>query len=420
MREGGKSEMDPAENPERRGETASDQRDADAAIRPWRKELRGGGGWRLFVFSGVPVVIRPGILIMTLLVALALGADVFPTKYPACGYGWGVYAAMGAAGAALLFFSILAHEISHCIFARLVRVPVIKISLFFLGGAAELGDEPRTAGSEFAISAAGPAASLVLGGVFFLAFLGFEGAAVPQYISGVARFAAVMNLVLGATNFLPGLPLDGGRVLRALIWMKTGNFLRATGIASVLGRVMGIAGISAGFLSIFVIGFPVQGSLLVVVGLFVERGARELYEQALLRRALEGLKVAEVMRSDLPSIWEGISVYEAVKGYFMRYPSDAFLVVDHLGVPRGVMDWKSVCRVPKKNRRGVTVGRVLPPDILPPVCRPLEDVAGIFAQMRRHQLPAMAVIDKAGEIAGVLLYDGLLRTAGRLKRFVKG
>ena len=387
-----------------------------------RPAPREKGGWHIFSFMGIPVLIRPGMILIMAAIGLSLGLDFFPSKYASHNYDTAVFIAMGAAGAFLFFLSILIHEIAHCIFARFNRVPIRRISMFFLGGVSELEHEPRTARSEFAISLAGPAASLILGGALWAVFFGLDAINVPLYVSGVFSFVGMMNIILGVTNLLPGFPLDGGRILRALIWLKTRNFLRATRVASITGRVLGFASIGTGLM--FLVSGPfgsglIQGMLLIMVGMFVERGARESYEQALLRKSLEKVRVADVMRTNLPAVWEGLSLHDVVQGYFMRYSVEAFPVVDHLGRLRGMLNTSMVQRTAHEQWPHLTVGQILPPDVLPPVCKPEETVDDLFTSMMRYRTPALAVVDERSELLGAVMLRDILQTAHLRKHFIK-
>jgi Zn-dependent protease len=379
------------------------------------------GGWRILTILGVPIVLGPGMLLMMLLVAFGLGADVFPNEYPAHRYGPAVYAAMGAACAVLFFLSILLHEIAHCVLARLHRIPVKRVSMFIFGGVSELVHEPRTAGGEFAVSLAGPLASVAAGGLLWAGYFGLQSAGLAPGVMSVLRFAAAMNVLLGVTNLLPGFPLDGGRILRALVWFGTRDFLKATRVAVAAGRALGIAGVSGGVLLMLVggLGALIPGAFLVMAGLFIERSARGSLRHLLLRRALGGVRVADVMRPGLPSVWEGLRISDVVEGYFLRYAVDSFPVVDHLGRLRGLLTSEMVRKTSPQKRRGLAVGAMFPRDVLPPVCRPGEAVDEIFAQMTRHGAGAMAVVDERGEVMGALILADVLDAAKLRMQFAR-
>ena len=380
------------------------------------------GGWRIFTLMGIPVFVSPGVFLIILVIGLSLAGDFFPEKYSSSGYGSAVFIAMGAAGAVFFFISILIHEIAHCILARFNNVPVRRISMFILGGMSEMAHEPRTAGSEFAIALAGPAASLALGGALWSAFFALEALQAPLYVLGVVYFVGLMNIILGLTNLLPGFPLDGGRILRALIWLKTRNSLRATRIAGITGRVLGYAGIGTGMVFMLAGGFKgafFQGMFLVMAGMFVARGARESYEQALLRKALEDVRVADIMHTEIPSVWEELNIAEVVPGYFLRYSVDAFPVVDHLGRLRGMLTSQMLRRLPGGPRAHLKVKHIMAADVLPPVCRPEEKADELYVSMTRYRTPAMAVVGPDGELAGAIMMSDILRAAHIRKQFVR-
>ena len=273
--------------------------------------VRGGkipvGRW-----LGVPVALHPSWLAIFILVWIALGALFYPENFP----DWSPPATWGAGlVVTLLFFgTVLGHELAHALVARRRGVPVRGITLSFLGGAAEIErDAPRPL-DELLISAAGPLTSLGFAAAFYAVALA-GSAAGESFPGGIvipvsAGYLATINLWLAAFNSIPGFPLDGGRVLRALIWGATGNFLTATRAATSIGRVVAGLFILYGGLQ-FLRGRP-SDLWYVFIGLFLNNAALQSYQHAALQAQLRRIPVARLMHTDftwvhadtpLPVLW---------------------------------------------------------------------------------------------------------------------
>ncbi|MDT8437200.1 MAG: site-2 protease family protein [Gemmatimonadota bacterium] len=212
------------------------------------------------------------------------------------------YLALGLAAALLLFLSVLLHEISHSVVARSRGIGVERITLFLFGGVAEMTAEPRRPGDEFALTIAGPLASLALAGVFGLAGR-LAAAAGLDATATLAGILAWLNLVLAVFNMVPAFPLDGGRILRAAIWKATGDLGRATRWSAYVGRAFGWFLIGSGLL-LFLAGFRVRGlqgaqisgAWMILLGWFLNAAATSAVRYERVRRGLEGVTVGDVLR----------------------------------------------------------------------------------------------------------------------------
>ena len=242
---------------------------------------------RLF---GIPFKIDASWLLIFVWVTWSMGASYIPDRYP----DLGATATWLLAGlATLLFFgSVVLHELGHALVARRHGTPVRDITLFIFGGAAQLDQEPRTAGQEFSMAFAGPLVSLLLSGVFGLIYLATRSSPLP--VAGVASLLALINLSLGLFNLIPGFPLDGGRVLRAVLWSIGHDLVSATRWASRVGQ-----GIAYGFIVLGIMyalrGNWFNGLWMAMIGFFLDNAARTSYMQTNLRRALDGHTVRDVM-----------------------------------------------------------------------------------------------------------------------------
>jgi Zn-dependent protease/CBS domain-containing protein len=252
----------------------------------------------VFQLAGIRVTLDPSWFLIFLLVAWSLATGYLPQQLP--GAGTIVLWALGAGLALALFGSVLAHEFSHSLVARARGVEVNEITLFIFGGAAKLRNEPRDAASEFLIAAAGPALSVVLGtGVLVLA-ASLEGALSPAIHAGL-WWLGMINLSLAIFNLVPGFPLDGGRILRAILWWRTRDFERATVGAARTGQVLAAILMVVGGVMVLTTG---RWSWLweVLIGWFLWSAAARSVRVAQLKDAVEGITVREVMTDRVPAI----------------------------------------------------------------------------------------------------------------------
>jgi Zn-dependent protease/predicted transcriptional regulator len=257
-----------------------------------------GRGFFLGTLFGVPIRIDYSWLVIASLLTASL-AVVFGQEYPYLGAPARIL--LGVSGALLLFGSVLAHELSHAVVALRNQVRIRGITLFIFGGAAEMADEPQTARAELAIAVAGPAMSLFLALVFGGLHQVGLGVAPPPLVELADRLKW-MNLLLVAFNLVPGFPLDGGRVLRALLWEIWGTLAAATRAASQVGSLFGALLMAFGLVSALFYGNLLGGIWFVLIGLFLRNAAGASYQQIFVRRALEGVRARDVMVKDVVSV----------------------------------------------------------------------------------------------------------------------
>jgi Zn-dependent protease/predicted transcriptional regulator len=279
----------------------------------------------LFKLFGFEIRIDLSWLIIALLISWTLAKDMFPRYYE--GFSSSTYWMMGITGALALFASIIFHELSHSLVARFFGIPMKGITLFIFGGVAEMTEEPPSPKAEFFMAIAGPLASIVLGlGLFVVRFIG-DGFEWPRPVLGVISYLALINLILAGFNLLPAFPLDGGRVLRSVLWGLKDNIRWATRIASSLGSAFGIALIFWGALSVFMGNF-IGGIWWVFIGMFMRGASQMSYQQLLTRRSLEGEKVRRFMVSDPVTVPPSLSVSDLVEDYIYQYHFKMFPVVE--------------------------------------------------------------------------------------------
>jgi Zn-dependent protease/predicted transcriptional regulator len=279
--------------------------------------------FRLCTIFGIAVNIDASWLILGVLIGWTLGAVAFPALVP--GLPAASYWIMAAATALGLLGSILFHEMAHAIVARRVDIPIRGITLFIFGGVAEMDTEPPTARGELVMAAAGPAASLFLAWVLVM-LVGFLHAG--PAIAGVLWYLAVINGMLAMFNLVPAFPLDGGRILRATLWLWRGDFAWATRIASNLGSGFGTLLIVLGVLRV-VTGDFVTGMWWFLIGLFLRSAAAGSYRQAMAGRLLAGVTVGDVMNASPIVVPSDISVAELVENYVYAHHHRWFPVTEN-------------------------------------------------------------------------------------------
>jgi len=279
---------------------------------------------KLFKIFGIEIRLDYSWFIIFALFAYYFGFSYFPSVLP--GLNTSLLVIVTIVTVLLFFFSILFHEMSHSIVAIKMGIPVQRISLFIFGGMAQIEKEPDKPKTEFLMSIAGPLASFILAGLFGIIW------AVTKSIAPVvasARYLALINIVLGVFNLLPGYPLDGGRVLRSIIWKATNNLKKATFVASTVGRVIGFLMIAVGIFFIFTGNF-INGIWLAFIGWFLQTSAYMSYRQLIFDTSSKGYKVKDMMNENIVMVTDDLTLDHLVNNFFMKYRYGRFPVVEDM------------------------------------------------------------------------------------------
>ena len=309
-------------------------------------------GVPLFSVLGIRIVADYSWFLIVALIAGTLTLGWFPTELP--GRGTLQYLILGVITAFFFFASVLVHELSHSVVAVLSGIPVRRITLFLFGGVAEITKEPADPRTELKIALAGPATSAVLATLFW-SIVALMGDATGRPGLQLAFFyLAFANTALLVFNLLPGLPLDGGRVLRAVVWAATRNIRKATYVASMAGKAIAGLLVILGLLAILSRGYALVGLWFIFIALFLRHAADTSYRQVLLKEALGGVRIMDVMTPDVVTVPPTISLAELVDVYFLRHHFICYPVVDGTR-PVGVISIRDVKHVPRDRWSGTSV-----------------------------------------------------------------
>lgn len=380
-------------------------------------------GFRLGRIAGIEVFVDWSLLIIFVVIALSLATGLFPAWHP----NWTAAVAwVTALAAAVLFFaSVLIHELSHALVGRLRGVTIGRITLFIFGGMAQMQDEPRTWGAEFWMAIVGPLTSLALGVLFLVlaSLLSQPVALAPgQAEHALASLGPVatllywlgpVNIILGLFNLVPGFPLDGGRVLRAVMWAISGNFRKATRWASRAGQGFAWLLILTGLSMIMGLQVPVfgggfiNGLWLAFIGWFLNNAALMSYQQLLVREALSEVPVSRLMQTDVVTVERQCTLHQLIDEHLAQTNQRAFPVLDR-GRFVGLVSLSDIRKRPRAEWERTTVGDIMTPADQVTVIGPQRDSADALVLLAQRNLNQLPVVE-SNELRGLIRRQDILR-----------
>ena len=307
---------------------------------------------------------------------------------------------MAILASGLFFACVLAHELGHSVAAKRYGIPVTSITLFFLGGVAQIGrDAPRPM-AEGVIAIAGPAVSIALGAIFFGAGWALRDASAPA--SSLFYYLGYANGLVGVFNLIPGYPMDGGRIFRAVVWGIRGDVVKATRAAANLGRVVGMVFIGGGVAMAFFLDSVFGGMMLILLGFFLIGSARQSVEQVTARAGLRGLRVRDVM-TVVPTIPPRLDLRSLVENY-ISLSGHGFFLVGERGDAKGALSISDISRVPRERWAATTVGDITAPlDDLPRV--DAADSAESALEILQEQDAQRLLVADGGYLVGSLTME---------------
>jgi Zn-dependent protease/CBS domain-containing protein len=385
-----------------------------AAVRSRSVADMPGRSWRVARIAGIPIGVSPWWLLIVALITWVLGSSYFPEQVhgiaPLSSY------ALGLASVLLLFASLLLHELGHAIVARRRGVRVQEIDLWLLGGVSRMAGEAHDPGDELRYALAGPAVSALVTACFGAIDL-LLPASTSATLRALVDYQVLINALILGFNLIPAFPLDGGRVLRSILWRRGGDMRQATTTAARVGRAFGYLLIALGFLEL-VSGAAVGGMWLALIGFFIVIAAGAQATGAEIQAVLSGVSAAKLMASPVIAIPAELPVEIAGVEYFGRYPYTAFPVVDERGRALGLLTIDRVQALSAAQRGRTLVASVADRD---PALRvgEAEDVAALLQRPAFARVGRAVVVDAHGLPVGLVSITDVKR-AIRSARLLDG
>jgi Zn-dependent protease/CBS domain-containing protein len=343
------------------------------------------------------------------LLAWLLAVEYYPAEFK----NWtaGEYWVMGIVTAVMLFVSVLIHELGHSIVAKRFGLSVPRITLFIFGGVSQIAAEPPSAGAEFWIAIVGPLVSFALAALFW-ELEPLLVSSPPLY--AMAKYLALLNLILGVFNLIPGFPLDGGRVFRAIVWKITGKYQRATRIAGATGRFFGFFLIFLGVWQVLGGNF-FNGLWIAFIGWFLESAAGSQLQQEVLKSLLGEHKVLDAMKREFLQVPGDITLQDVVDKYIL--PSGVrYLVVSGPGGPVGMVTLAAIRTIPRHAWPTTTASQVMVPLQKVATTQPDAILWSALEKMGRDGVNQLPVV-KGNGIVGILSREDILHYLQVLRAF---
>ena len=359
---------------------------------------------------GIPIEVDASWFFVFFLVASTLTTSYFPSALP--DRGPVTYVALGFVTALAFFGSLVLHELAHSLVARAGGLRISKVTLFLFGGVSQLEDEPRGPGHEFVMAIAGPLTSVLIAVGAWFAFVALRAAGARDVLWVPLEYLALINASLAFFNLLPGFPLDGGRVLRALLWALTKDLLKATKWASRVGQALGSI-----LIAIAVFGV-LQGTFdlvwFAVMGWFLTSLAAGAYQQQLMRAALAEVPLSRIMSTPAVLAPADITLEEMAHSYFLGGRHTRYPVVKD-GRVIGLIDIDRVNEVPREEWPLMTVADVAARDLRDVVATPQTSVDEVLGRLESAGPGAILVVED-GRLAGIVTRSDIIRLVRETSR----
>ncbi len=362
-----------------------------------------GTRWHLFRLRGIPIRVDASWLLILALLTWSLTMQ-FHAAAPALPVGqtW----LLGLAAALAFFVCIVLHELGHALVARREGIPLSGITLFLFGGVAELEGEPESAGAEFFMAIAGPVVSAVLAGIFWLC--GFLATEYGESVGAMFLMSlAWINLWVLVFNMIPAFPLDGGRVLRSILWAVTNNVRRATWWAALFGRAFALFLMGVGVLMmIFLAGGFIGGMWMILIGLFLSSAATASYQQVVTQQVLRRVPISRLMNHEPIVVPPSLDLHQWVENYLYRYHHKVYPVGSD-GVVDGVITTEALAHYPRSEWDHHTVAEAMDRDVGAISIPATADAYRALEQMQRSGSSRLLVTE-SGRLAGIVSLKDLL------------
>ncbi len=355
---------------------------------------------KIFNIFGIDVELDISWFLVFLLFSFTLSQHYFPQILP--GTDEVIYWILGISVTILVFVSVLIHEMAHSLTAIKEGIPISKITLFIFGGVAQMKKEPDLPAAELKIAVMGPLFSIILAAIFGLFFLVLPAG---RPITEGVWFLTRINFIIGIINLIPAFPLDGGRVLRALLWLWKDNLLFATRIAVTAGSFFAFFAMGMGFITLFSLGI-IWGLWYIVLGWLLYQAGQASYSQVALKESLSGIKVAEVMSREVQYIDPELSISGLVEKFY-EYKFGAFPVLDNSSL-RGLVSINQIKDIPRSKWENTKVSEIMTPVEDCVIMRPEQDAAEAMFKMANEGVGRVLVVED-NRLTGILSNTDMMR-----------
>ncbi len=360
------------------------------------------GSLRIGKIAGIDIYIHVSWIIILVLLTVSLAIGWFPQLYP--GQSTTTYWIVSLIAALLLFVSVLLHELAHSLVARRRGLPVKNITLFIFGGVSNIEQEPKDPGIEFQVAVVGPITSLLIGAVCFLLQLPLRGTNSP--LEEILFYLAVTNLLLGVFNLIPAFPLDGGRVLRSIIWKISGSMRQATRAASITGQVIAYLFILLGIWLLFTVSI-LDGIWLGFIGWFLLSSAQSANSQVMLASVFNSVTVGEVMNPKPMTVPANISLQQLVDAYFLPGALRYALVMQNDQLV-GLITLSDIRHIPREQWEQVPVSYAMIPLSRLHVVSPQQSLSEVLPLMAGRDVNQLPVVQN-GTPVGIVSRDAIVQ-----------
>ena len=370
--------------------------------------------------KGVKIRVHFTFLIVFALVTWTLSAQLLPMVLP--GLAYVIYFSVAVVGAILLFGSVILHELAHSIVAIRYRIQVRQIILFIFGGVSDIEEEPRDYQKEFKIAVVGPLTSFGLAGIFSLfSFIiegipGSDSSITLQAIDVVLSYGATVNIMLGGFNLIPAFPLDGGRILRAGVvrWKK--DYDKATRIVVSTSIIISYALMAFGFISIVTRSF-IGGLWILLIGWFLNAGAQSYLQQQELGSILSGVRLRDIMNTNIITVKKGANLHDVFTNYFEVYMKTSLPVVDDAGSLLGLVTLPTATSIPEEKRKVTVVDDIMVArgDLI--VMDLNKNAYKALNEMARRKMNMVFVCNAEGKIEGLVTKTDILNIAAERQKY---
>jgi len=377
------------------------------------------------IIKQIPIKLHFSLILVFFLIAWTLAYGFMPQYAPDLNQVQ--YWIMSITGTVILFLSVLIHELSHSIVARSYGIRVKQIMLFIFGGVSEIEEEPKDFKKEFKMAIAGPVVSLVLS-AFFAIFWWITTVIITSslddfvrtaliMINGILFYSSILNLILGIFNLVPAFPMDGGRILRSLLFSRNKNYDKSTRIAVRIGIIMSYVFFGFGILTILSGSF-VSGIWIILIGWFLQNGAQSYMYQYDVMKILSNIRLEELMKTNIISVPEDITVNTIIKNYFNIYMKSAFPVTKLNYEIIGIITLKICLNVPESERDTTFVKSIMTPKTEIKLLNTIDTAEKALSVMVKEKQDKIFLCDDNDIIEGVVSKTDIIEAMDERKSFI--